>query len=230
MNSKAFHLNLLKATEHVSSSPIRLRVIAPLLAFFAIIGMIVWWGSLFAQELIIKSHTDAIVAENTKKANDETNAKKIQDDYVEMTARLSQLKGYTASVRHIGPALTQLAEEFPMDLQLISLALNPPPAQNLTQKRSKVLLRGPTNTVEQQTFTLVGRTLKPDLVQRDLLTTFRQEALAPLSAGAQPKDFDIRPETGGNAAAKGGSPTMKFTVDYSLPARSFVLEQKGAKK
>ena len=52
MSAKAYHLNLLKASERVSSSPVRLRVMLPVLAMFAVAGAVVWGGSLRGRVLM----------------------------------------------------------------------------------------------------------------------------------------------------------------------------------
>ena len=49
MKTAAFHLNLLKSNEVLSSSPVRLRVMLPVGALLACVGLLVWWGVLFTQ-------------------------------------------------------------------------------------------------------------------------------------------------------------------------------------
>ena len=75
MTTEAFHLNLMKNGEHVSSSPVRLRVVVPMLAFFAAIGMIVWWGSLFTQRLLVQSNQRSLAEENAARNAAESEAK-----------------------------------------------------------------------------------------------------------------------------------------------------------
>ena len=42
MKTASFHLNLLNSSEILSSSPVRLRVMLPVGAFLACIGLLVW--------------------------------------------------------------------------------------------------------------------------------------------------------------------------------------------
>jgi len=42
--SAALHLDLLTDEERFSSSPVRLRVMAPLVAVLAVLGLSVWWS------------------------------------------------------------------------------------------------------------------------------------------------------------------------------------------
>lgn len=236
MNTSSFHLNLLKQTEHVSSSPIRLRVIAPMLAFFTIIGTIVWWGILFGQLMNVKSTTESIAENNRQNSTAEVSAKKIQDEFNEKNSQLLQLKGYENGLRRLGPALMNLAEEFPMDIQLIELSISPLPPQNLKQKNPKLPpLRGPTETSEKQTFSLIGRTKNTDLIQRDLISILKKETLDALSSGKAPSKLDCRPEsTDGPSSDRQNTPTsapfMKFTLDYAMPERIFVAPQERTKK
>ena len=67
MKNSAFHLNLLSETEKMSSSPIRLRVMMPVLAILAVIGMMVWWGMLTTQTLLVHTKTSSIREELASK-------------------------------------------------------------------------------------------------------------------------------------------------------------------
>ena len=60
MKSANVHLNLLKDTERLSSSPVRLRVMLPVVALFACLGMALWWAILFTQLLMIKAESQTI--------------------------------------------------------------------------------------------------------------------------------------------------------------------------
>ena len=47
MNVPNLHLNLLRAEEKASSSPIRLRVMLPIFALLLCAACAIWWGILF---------------------------------------------------------------------------------------------------------------------------------------------------------------------------------------
>ena len=63
MKAPNLHLNLLREQEVVSSSPVRIRVLLPVLAALACVAVLGWWGMLFAQETMVKSQIRAIEAD-----------------------------------------------------------------------------------------------------------------------------------------------------------------------
>ena len=52
MKSPNLHLNLLRPDEKASSSPVRLRVMLPILSLLFCAACAIWWGVLFMQGLI----------------------------------------------------------------------------------------------------------------------------------------------------------------------------------
>ena len=60
MKAPNLHLNLLREQEVVSSSPVRIRVLLPVLAALACVAVLGWWGMLFAQETMVKSQIRVI--------------------------------------------------------------------------------------------------------------------------------------------------------------------------
>ena len=63
MKSASLHLNLLKETEHLSSSPVRLRVMLPIIALFICLGVALWWAILFTQLMMARTEAQGIDAE-----------------------------------------------------------------------------------------------------------------------------------------------------------------------
>ena len=60
MKAPNLHLNLLHASERQSSSPVRLRVMLPVLAVLACVGCLVWWGVLACQLMLVKAQVKAV--------------------------------------------------------------------------------------------------------------------------------------------------------------------------
>ncbi len=60
MKAPNLHLNLLRASERQSSSPVRLRVMLPVLAVLACLGCLVWWGVLAGQLMLVKAQSASI--------------------------------------------------------------------------------------------------------------------------------------------------------------------------
>ena len=146
MTSASLHLNLLKETEHLSSSPIRLRVMLPVLAIFACIGLALWWAILFTQLLIIRSESQTLDEELKAKANAQADAIAQQDRVREMRQQLEQFTYYKKGMRSIGVPLAKLAEIMPLKVQLTELSFAPPPKMRFRNPgsldpRSQVLLR-----------------------------------------------------------------------------------------
>ena len=52
MKAPKLHLNLLRPEEVASSSPVRMRVMMPLLSLLLCVACVVWWGILFMQGLL----------------------------------------------------------------------------------------------------------------------------------------------------------------------------------
>ena len=60
MNAPKLHLNLLRDSERQSSSPVRLRVMLPILAALACVGCLVWWGVLAGQLILAKAQVSSL--------------------------------------------------------------------------------------------------------------------------------------------------------------------------
>ena len=63
MNAPKLHLNLLRDSERQSSSPVRLRVMLPILAVLACLGCLVWWGVLAGQLILAKTQVSSLQAD-----------------------------------------------------------------------------------------------------------------------------------------------------------------------
>ena len=180
MNSSAFHLNLLKKSEVLSSSPVRIRIMLPVGALLACLGMTVWWLVIFGQSFIaktqIKTIEDDLAAK--KQAHAEVIAK--QATVKELKLQLEQLDYYRGGVRRIGEPLAKLAEIMPLRVQITSLTLSRPPVQDLQPKGLKVPLFGPPTNVETQKLVIAGRTTK------------ETPAYEALPAGRTRRSFDPR--------------------------------------
>ena len=110
MKAPNLHLNLLREQEVVSSSPVRIRVLLPVLAALACVAVLGWWGMLFAQETMVKSQIRAIeddlAARKAQHAEVQRNMVAARD----LQAELDQLAMYANGRRTYGDALARLAE------------------------------------------------------------------------------------------------------------------------
>ena len=130
MKYDAFNLNFIKPEELRSPSPVRRRVMMPLLAILACLGMCVWWGALFTQLLIERADVSSIKAEIAALTPRFNEVSGQQTQCNELSGELAQLEFYRAGVRHLGEPLAKLAEVIPIKLQLKELKITPPAPQN----------------------------------------------------------------------------------------------------
>ena len=218
MNAPNLHLNLLRETEKRSSSPIRIRVMLPILALLLCAGCAVWWAILFMQMLLLRGQLATIRADLDGKKSAHAAILAEMAKMRDLQAELDQLNAYRNGRRVYGPLLAQLAEAMPTNVQLTGVTIPEPPPQMLSNPKMPKLppLLGPTNTIENVTFRLTGRTAKaapvtafietlagatfadwlvvdktgPTIQQSPRVHSFRQEARAQ-DEGARLLAFDV---------------------------------------
>ena len=131
MKTAALHLNLLKSNEVLSSSPVRLRVMLPVGALLACVGLLVWWGVLFTQIFLAKTQARSIKEDLATKNSAHAEAIQKRETARELKQQLEQLEFYKAGVRAIGAPLAKFAEVVPMRVQLKELSISKPRPQVL---------------------------------------------------------------------------------------------------
>ena len=159
MKSTAYHLNLLTEAEKLSSSPIRLRVMMPILAILAIAGIAIWWGMLTTQLMMLRTKTSDV--------RDELAAKKAAHDEIvgsmtlanEEAAQLQQLEFYRGGRAKWGETFAAVAEILPVRMQLVRMEIPEPPPQVLRDPKNpkRPPLLGPTNDTESVLLVMTGR-------------------------------------------------------------------------
>ena len=159
MNTSSFHLNLLSEAEKMSSSPIRLRVMLPILALLAIIGMVVWWGTLTTQLMLIHAKTSDIQNELISKKNAHDAIVGNMNLANEEAAQLQQLEFYRGGCVRWGETFAMIAEMLPIKIQLMRLEIPEPEPQILRDPKNpkRPPLLGPTNDTESVSLVLTGR-------------------------------------------------------------------------
>ncbi len=216
MKSASFHLNLLKDTERLSSSPVRLRVMLPVVALFACIGMGLWWAILFTQLLMVRAEAQDIDEDVKAKSKAHAEAISRQDRVREMRQQLEQLTYYRNGVRAIGKPLAKLAEIMPLKVQLTDLSFAPPPLDPPPKPGQKISPFAPMTNVETQRFVIAGRTTKetPVVALMESLDSAEFERL--ITREKRVKSF--RQDA---TAEKGGRRLLAFEVEYTMPERRF---------
>lgn len=215
MNTSAFHLNLLKGSEHVSSSPVRLRVMIPTLALLAVIGMALWALIVFGQLLLVKTQAKAVDEDNQMKKKSHVEVLERMSRVRELQLELEQLEYYKTGVRAVGEPLAELAEVMPLKVQLTELSIPPPPAQVLQKPGSKVMLFGPVTNVETQKLVLAGRTTRetPVVAMMESLESPEFNGLVT----REKKINSFKQDTVG----KGNRQLLSFDIEYVMPGRRF---------
>ena len=159
MKRAAFHLNLLAESEKLSSSPIRLRVMLPILALLAIVGMAVWWGTLTTQLVLARAKTSDVRSELAAKkdAHDEIIGGMTRAN--EESAQLKQLEFYRGGCVRWGGTFATIAEMVPVRMQLVRMEIPEPPPQMLRDPKNpkRPPLLGPTNDTESVSVVMTGR-------------------------------------------------------------------------
>ena len=216
MKSASLHLNLLKETEHLSSSPVRLRVMLPIIALFICLGVALWWAILFTQ--LIMARTEAQGIDTDLKAKSEAHAEAIgrQDLVRETRQQLDQLSFYRKGVRHIAEPLAKLAEVMPLKVQLTELSFAPPPPEAPPKPGVKVPAFGPTTNVETQKLVIAGRTTGNTPIEA-LLISLDDPSFEPLVT----KEKRIKSFDQDSAAGRGKRRLLAFDVEYVMPGRMF---------
>ena len=135
MKAPNLHLNLLRASERQSSSPVRLRVMLPILAALACVGCLVWWGVLAGQLMLVKGQANALRQDLAAKKAEHGGILSQKTEERNLQAELGQLEMYENGRRTYGVLFGQLAQGiFPaqelnpglLSLKLDSLLSEPP--------------------------------------------------------------------------------------------------------
>ena len=171
MNAPKLHLNLLRDGERQSSSPIRVRVMLPIFAVLACLGCLVWWGILAGQLILANTKVSKLQDDLKAKKAEHSGILKQMGDARELQAELDQLKMYANGRRTYGGLFKELANVVPEGVQLLSLEIPEPSAQNLLPPGAKPgpkvkPLLGPTNPVERVTLRIIGRTPRETPVEQ----------------------------------------------------------------
>ncbi len=219
MKCASYNFDLLKATERRSSSPIRLRILMPIVAILACIGMVAWWGVLFAQTMMIEGDAKEVEASLDAKKKDHSDVLAVQAKLREQNLEANQLALYTYGVRHVGSAFAALAAEIPQGVQITQIKIPPPPEQDLIidPKTRKPTLWGPTNNTERQVVVLSGRTVHETRIT-SLGNVLSEPAFSCLLVPSTQKDIDFGTD---ESAEYDGRKLVKFTQQYDMPGRRF---------
>lgn len=228
MKAQNLHLNLLRAEEKASSSPVRMRVMLPLLSLLLCAACLVWWGILVMQGLLLGGKVNSTRADLESKKAAHAAILAEMSDMRERQAQLDQLRAYKSGCHKYGGLLAKLAEVIPNEIQLTSISIPEPPPQMLTDPKNpkRPPLLGPTNTVENVQFRISGRTAAMASVTA-FMEAIEGGAFADWivvekngkdSAARKKRRIHIRQEA---RAADGGERLLAFDVEFRCKGRRF---------
>lgn len=225
MKTPNLHLNLLHASERQSSSPVRLRVMLPILSVLACLGCLVWWGVLACQLMLVKSQCASIRRDLEAKKAEHGGVLKQMADMRNSQAELDQLTMYANGRRKYGNMLKQLAEILPEGIALMALEIPEPPAQNLLPPGAKPGARvkpllGPTGTVEKVSFRIMGRTAN-DGPMNAMMGALRSPAFADSFVADQNGAGKVRSLQQDTSAEGRDVGLLSFDVEYRCVERRF---------
>ena len=230
--SHAYHLNLLMESERVSSSPVRFRIMLPILAILACLGIAVWWAILGGQLILAQTTLHQLKSDLAAKESANKDAIKTMDYLGELNAELDQFECYQSSILRRGEFLTALAEAMPLKVQLLRLEIPqpPPPVLPAPPKGAKVkkganVSLNPTGYVERVHFVLTGRSPK-ELPILSLMDTLASEAFTNSiyivrdAVEPSPRVRSFRQESARNSN-ESGPRMVAFEIEYAIIGRRF---------
>lgn len=233
VNALANRDNVLRAEEVKSSSPVRLRVMAPVLAAFAVVAMLVWWGMLWSQSRMVTMSLDAAQDEIDSRADAYRSVSAEMDEAQELERQIDQLSRFRKARRVWAPALTALAQVTGAEVQFAKVEIPPPPPQDLTNPKPKLPpLWGPTNDTDAVSLVIAGRVFREAQVA-DFLKALEANGLkgairidrSENSADKSPKMHyfhqELVTDTGLDMAAGKEQRMLTFEVEYRAEPREF---------
>jgi len=232
MSAKAIHVNLLRESEVLSSSPVRVRVMLPVAMMLAAAAMVLWWVIVYGEVLL---NTSSISSIENDIAAKKAGHQKILDQMAEaneLETELEQLGYYRAARRTWGESLAHLAEVVPLKVQLTRVAIPPPPPQDLSRPKGSKLppLWGPEPKPEKVTLILAGRTTKEtpvismmESLESDVFTNSLVICRDPSAAEQSPRVKSFRQEAATGSDAGRRQRLLSFEIEYTARERSFGL-------
>lgn len=119
------HVNLLRADERVNSSPIRKRVILPIVSCLLGLAMLGWWALQAANLSLVAAARDE--SEQTRNGLREQYAAAMADRaHVEdLRGHIAEMRSFLAGRHAYGGLMAHIAETVPDDLQIRSMVIAP---------------------------------------------------------------------------------------------------------
>jgi len=228
MSTKALHLNLLNPQERHSSSPVRAKMLLPiiggsLLAFVLIHAVIlgIEYAIVSSRVSSLRASIAAITAENNE-------ISALKATYRNLQAEADQFDFYVHARCARGDLLRRLAFAIPDGISLAELSIPAPPDQQLRPPLGAATppLQGPTQTVERVELRLKGLAKSEQDVFK-LMGTLRDKEFKDLvmisekngdPENESPRVLSFKQESKLNGGQRG----VYFDIVYLIKPREFV--------
>jgi len=216
------HLDLLKEEERLSSSPIRLRVLLPLITTFFLLCALLVWG-LFEIQVLGKRKLMANV-ENAVKSVTPVHAAVLasRDQEKEMRAGVQQLSLYKHARNVFGPTLSIIAAQVPTNIQFTEMRIFPPQTAS-EPSRSVNPPPAPTNTLERVSLRIAGRTKGSRASEsvNDLMAALQTAAFTNVFRSVSIPKGAFRLDTSRNQSALTANESLLFEITCECEPRRF---------
>ena len=230
MSAKAIHVNLLRESEVLSSSPVRIRVMLPVAAMLATAAMVLWWVIVYGAVLLNRSSISTLENDIAAKKAGHQKILDRMSDANELEAELEQLDYYRGGRREWGETFAHLAEIVPLKIQFTRISIPEPPPQTLERPKGSKLppLWGPEDPVEKVNLVLHGRTTKEtpvismmESLESDIFTNSLVICRDPREPVQSPRVKSFRQETVAGSDGKERQRMLAFEIEYSAKERRF---------
>lgn len=233
-NTNALHFDFLLDSERVSSSPLRIRFIVPVLGLLCLLAPLAVWLQESSEVDGLSSKKKLLETEIAQLKASHDGVLKEMAEEKEIQAQLKQLGFYRNSKSMVGATLAGLTNCVSSRIQLTKLELltkTPPPLFSGPQVRPANAMElsklCPTNLMDVVTLRFSGRSIQtggnPVEVNR-FLQALQGNAFASLIAPAQKPKVTFQEETSSFASrqASGTShETVSFEITYECLPRRF---------
>ncbi len=215
--SRHIHLNLINEDEIRSSSPVRARVIAPVVVAVLSLATLSWWFYLYTNHTALKRINARHFEINRQLQPGYTRVLDLTAREKKLEALIAQLKAFRNARIRYGELFGHIPSLVAPNIQFTKLEVLPPPAPLFEKDKEAA---GPTNTTERAGFLITGRTTGVNAVESvehllnalksGVCTNFVQAAEIPLNA--------IRPE---NPSRREEQAFLRFDIHCECRPRRF---------
>ena len=235
------HVNLLRAEERVNSSPIRKRVILPIVSCLFCLSMLGWWALQSASLALVAAERNE--SESVRNGLREQHAAAVADraQVEELRGHIAELRSFVGGRHAYGGLLAHIAETVPDDLQIRSLVIAPARAPVAPPPPGQLPAPPQIAAAESPTVRIIGLAPRENTVVNFMQDLGDRDGTGELvvDRGADnpelksPRVHSFRQYDGGNAGGRGrpagfgerrrgvAQRLLSFDIEFRLKERRF---------